>query len=128
MSDNYRTSILEEAIQLINGDRNNDYGDPLDDFKTTASLWQTYLARTIEARGHLMLLPHDVAVLMNLLKIARISWSPEKGDHWADIAGYTGCGWDCVQRQEVPIACFYCDNGYFCDCNEANAESTQEGF
>lgn len=128
MSDNYRTSILEEAIQLINGDRNDSYGDPVDDFKTTASLWQTYLSRTISARGRLVLMPHDIAVMMDLLKIARISWSPEKRDHWADLGGYTGLGWDCVQRQEVPIACFYCDNGYFCDCNEANAESTQEGF
>lgn len=99
MADNFRTDILEEAIELINGDRNNDYGDPLDDFSTTASLWQTYLARTIIARDGLELRAHDVAILMSLLKIARMSWSPTKRDHWADLAGYTACGWDCVERQ-----------------------------
>ena len=99
MPDNFRTDILEEAIELINGDRNNDYGDPLDDFSTTASLWQTYLSRTITARDGLNLQAHDVAILMSLLKIARMSWSPTKRDHWADLAGYTACGWDCVERQ-----------------------------
>lgn len=100
MTQNFRSEILEEAISLINGDRNVDYGDPVDDFSTTASLWQTYLARTIEARGGLNLQAHDVAVMMILLKVARISWTPNKKDHWADIAGYDGCGWDCVQRQD----------------------------
>lgn len=96
---NNRTELLEESINLINGERNSTYGDPLDDFATTATFWQTYLLRTFEARGGLNIKPHDVAVMMNLLKIARISWSPEKRDHWADLGGYTGCGWDCVVRQ-----------------------------
>lgn len=100
MSQNFRSEILEEAINLINGDRNVDYGDPVDDFTTTASLWQTYLSRTMDARGGLYLRAHDVAVMMMLLKVARISWTPDKRDHWADIAGYDGCGWDCVKRQD----------------------------
>jgi len=122
MSDNFRSQILNEAITLINGDRNNDYGDPLDDFSTTASLWNTYINRTIDARGDLQLSPHDVAVLMVLLKVARLSWTPEKKDHWADIAGYTGCGWDCVMRQDETISCEYCDNGWTCDCGGASDE------
>lgn len=100
MTENNRTDILSEAINLINGERNSTYGDPMDDFQTTADLWQTYLSRTINARGGLTIRAHDVAVLMSLLKIARMSWSPTKRDHWADLAGYTGCGWDCVVRQD----------------------------
>lgn len=98
--ENNRTDILNEAIKLINGERNSTYGDPLDDFATTAGMWNIYVQRIIEARGTLDIKPHDVAVMMNLLKISRISWSPEKRDHWADLAGYTGCGWDCVVRQD----------------------------
>lgn len=94
-----RASALAEAIHLINGDRNATYGDPVDDFQTTADLWNIYIDRTFEARGSLALRPHDVAVMMDLLKIARISWSPEKRDHWVDLAGYAGCGWECVVRQ-----------------------------
>lgn len=101
MASNPRSEILEEAIHLINGDRNNDYGDPLDDFSTTASLWSTYITRCAMVRGHMALSPHDVAVLMVLLKVSRISQSPEKRDHWADLAGYAGCGWDCVVRQDA---------------------------
>lgn len=94
-----RTKILEEAASLINGDRDSTYGDPYDDFTTTANLWASYLSRSMESRGgEFKILPHDVAVMMALLKIARISYSPDKRDHWADLAGYTGCGWDCVSR------------------------------
>jgi aminoglycoside phosphotransferase (APT) family kinase protein len=101
MIDNNRSEILNEAINLINGDRNAHYGDPLEDFQTIGTFWTTYLTRTMEARGVLDIRPHDVAVLMDLLKIARISWTPEKRDHWADLAGYAGCGWDCVVRQDA---------------------------
>jgi len=98
---NHKADILNEALSLINGDRQTQYGDPIDDFRTTAALWQVYIERTVAVRGGLNLQPHDVAVMMDLLKIARISWSPEKRDHWADLAGYAGCGWDCVVRQDA---------------------------
>lgn len=124
MSENFRSEILNEAITLINGERNSTYGDPLDDFNTTATFWNTYLRRTLDARGGLDLKPHDVAVMMSLLKIARMSWSPEKRDHWADLAGYTGCGWDCVQRQDdlTEPQCPYCTSGWACDCGKANPD------
>jgi hypothetical protein len=38
----------------------------------------------------------DVAIMMNLLKISRLSWSPTKEDHWVDAAGYAACGAECV--------------------------------
>lgn len=91
-----RRLILEEAIELIDGDRNRDYGAPGGDFATTAAFWQTYFDRTIEKRGKLWVRKHDVAICMDLLKISRIAWTPEKRDSWADVNGYTGCGWECV--------------------------------
>jgi hypothetical protein len=97
---NNRTDILAEAESLVNGDRNDSYGDPIDDFATTAEMWSTYLRRVVDKRESTQLKPHDVAVMMTLLKISRISWSPEKRDHWADSAGYIACGWDCVVREE----------------------------
>lgn len=124
MTENYRSKILMDAVGIINGARNNDYGDPLDDFSTTAEFWQTYIDRTMKARGGLELQAHDVAVMMMLLKIARISWTPDKEDHWMDIAGYDGCGWDCVVRQEdlTEPQCEYCLNGWACDCGQANPD------
>lgn len=99
MASEDRKQVLLEAANLIVGDRNDDYGDPYDDFGMTANLWHLYLTRIINRNcGTLTLNPHDVAVMMILLKISRLSWTPNKKDHWVDIAGYTGCGWDCVTR------------------------------
>jgi hypothetical protein len=94
-----RSYVLRTAEVHVNGERNIDYGDPISDFRTTADLWETYLRRTVECRGSLSLKPHDVAAMMILLKISRISWSPEVEDHWIDAAGYAACGYDCTKRQ-----------------------------
>jgi len=98
---NARSEVVKEADSLVNGDRNVDYGDPIQDFATTAEFWETYLLRIIERRKGLVLKPHDVAVMMQLLKISRTTWSPEKKDHWVDNIGYAACGWDCVTRQDL---------------------------
>jgi len=89
---NPRAEVLLTAEELVNGDRNMQYGDPTADFQRTATFWTTYLdgKTTIEA--------HDVAVMMALLKCSRIRWSPEKLDSWVDGAGYMACGWDTVKR------------------------------
>ena len=81
-----RSEVLTEANDLINGDRNNQYGPPTKDFTRTARMWSAYL--DIEIR------PHDVAALMALLKLSRIAWQPEKRDSWVDLAGYAACGYE----------------------------------
>jgi hypothetical protein len=96
---NYRSYALRTAEQHVNGARNVDYGDPISDFRTTATLWAEYLRRVIERRDGVDLQPHDVAAMMMLLKISRLSWSPEVDDHWIDAAGYAACGLDCTKRQ-----------------------------
>jgi hypothetical protein len=79
-----REHVLRTAEQLVMGDRNKDYSDPSDNFRQTADLWEAYLGTPIKA--------HDVAVLMILAKVARLSVSPDKADSWIDIAGYAACG------------------------------------
>lgn len=96
-----RAELLVEASKLIDGDRNVQYGDPIDDFSLTASMWQDYLRRIMVTRNtpeEVYLDPHDVAVMMLLVKVSRLAQSPEKRDHWLDIAGYAGCGWECVEQ------------------------------
>lgn len=89
---NPRSHILAEADELVNGDRNNAYGPPSQDFARTAQMWSAYLGVPVEAR--------DVAAMMAMLKLSRIRWSPERRDHWVDLAGYAACGWDCVQAED----------------------------
>jgi hypothetical protein len=100
-SKSVRRELLEESIELIDGDKNRSYGAPGGDFATTAEFWQTYLNRTIAKRGNLVIEKHDVAVMMNLLKISRIAWMPDRRDSWADVGGYTGCGWECVGEENA---------------------------
>lgn len=83
---NERTRLLTDAEKIINGDRNNEYGEPTQDFDRTAIMWSMYLGRELQA--------HDVAAMMILLKLSRIVWSPKNRDHWLDIAGYSACGYE----------------------------------
>lgn len=98
--ENARAKVLRQAEELVNGDRNASYGDPIQDFARTAVFWQEYLQGVVAKRGSLELQPHDVAAMMALLKISRLAWSPEKEDSWVDLAGYAACGFDCVERQD----------------------------
>ena len=38
------------------------------------------------------ILPETVALMMALLKVARLIKSPEHLDSWVDLAGYAACG------------------------------------
>lgn len=95
-----RSQLLNDAANIIDGDRNVDYGDPIDDFSVTAQMWQAYLRRIMVTRKteEIYLDPHDVAVMMMLVKVSRLTQTPTKEDHWLDIAGYAGCGWECVTQ------------------------------
>lgn len=101
-----RRKLLEEAADLIDGDRNVQYGDPNADFKRIAQIWNAYLAGVIEKKWdedmdsimYSLLDPQDIAAMMVGLKLSRISWSPENEDSWKDIAGYSGCGWHCANQ------------------------------
>jgi hypothetical protein len=95
-----RSDLLEKARECVDGDRNVQYGDPNADFQRTCAMQQIYLSGIKEKRGSVLLMPHDVAILNILQKISRIVWSPEKEDHWVDIAGYAACGADCIQPSE----------------------------
>lgn len=91
-----RGRVLTEANRLVNGDRNNQYGDPNQDFKRTAALWESYLRGCFEQRGETAIQAHDVGIMMMLLKISRISWSPGKMDSIIDAIGYGACAADCI--------------------------------
>lgn len=83
---NTRTDILATASTLINGDRQQDYGPPSENFGNIARLWRAYLT----SRGNMIhnLDSADVAYLMALLKLARASGTNTTFDTVADMAGY----------------------------------------
>ena len=88
-----RGAVLDEAKGLITGDRNNTYGPPHQDFQRSADAATAYGYRGPDGRD---LEAHDIALLVTLVKISRLMWTPDKRDSWVDIAGYAACGYECV--------------------------------
>ena len=88
-----RPEILEQARKCVCGDREQDYGSPEDSFQLIADLWTPYLKRKCVSEGaDVTINPEDVAVLLALLKVARIGTGRGKSDNWVDLAGYAACG------------------------------------
>ena len=84
-----RVETLDAAKKCVCGDREQDYGSAEKNFETITNLWKDYL----QAKGFKVdIKPHDVAAMMALLKIARISSGHAKADNWIDLAGYAACG------------------------------------
>lgn len=80
------TTILEEADQIIYGDREQTYGKPSKNLDCIAQLWTAYLTNRKNSDEELGAC--DVAAMMTLLKIARLANSPDHRDSLVDAVGY----------------------------------------
>jgi len=85
-----RDILLEEAGDLINKQRETDYGEASKNFQDIATGWSLILDRSVE--------PEDVALMMAWLKIARLFKSPNHRDSWVDLIGYAALGGELSQR------------------------------
>lgn len=85
-----RKEILEQAIKAVCTDRDGQYGSPENNFKVIAEFWTDYLrnSRTLKCGS---ISAKDVAVMMTLFKIARITTGKHKDDNFVDLAGYAAC-------------------------------------
>lgn len=95
-----RADILHAAEKCVCGQRETDYGTPEDNFKTIAELWEAYLNKACTRGVNVRVEAKDVAVMMALLKIARIAAGGGKADSWIDLAGYAACGAECEEVTE----------------------------
>lgn len=86
-----RSEILDAAKKCVCQDRNEQYGSPEDNFGKIAELWSAY-------RGELFL-KRDVAMMMALVKIARI-YAGETEDSYIDLAGYAACGGELASEEK----------------------------
>jgi hypothetical protein len=75
-------SILQEADSIINGDRQKEYGSPLQSFTRIAALWSPVLGVEVTAE--------QVALCMIGVKVSRYM-NGQQRDSIVDIAGYAGC-------------------------------------
>ena len=91
MTNHTRSEILDTAKEYVTKDRAATHGDMESNLTTISELWSVYLNANIK--------PHDVAVMMTLLKVARIKSNPRNPDHWIDCAGYSACGGELVAEK-----------------------------
>jgi hypothetical protein len=81
-------SILEQAAAIVDGDREQTYGDPGKNLRAIAGMWTQWLI----ARGHMppdfYLTTDDVACMMVQLKLARLANDPRHRDSQIDACGY----------------------------------------
>lgn len=82
-----RQQILEEAVTIITADREKSYGKPEDSFDAISEYWSVYLHQRGLMSYDRRLNSKDVAMLMTLLKIARMKHK-FKLDNFVDAAGY----------------------------------------
>lgn len=75
-----RAEILDAAKKIVTGDREKQYGKPEDNFAVIAEFWTTYIGHPISSE--------DVAIMMAILKIARIRSGNYKADSFVDGVGY----------------------------------------
>ena len=72
--------ILEQAAEVITGPRQEAYGSPKANFQRIADLWSTYCGVDFSQQ--------DVAIMMILLKVGRITEAGATEDTLVDICGY----------------------------------------
>lgn len=91
-----RAEMFKTAVKCVCCDREQDYGDPKISFEKIAEYWTTYCGYKFT--------PVDVAVMMILFKVSRMTTGQAKIDNWIDIMGYAACGGE-VEAVEISENC-----------------------
>ena len=80
-----RSSVLDTAKQYVTEDREATHGEMEDNFESIGMLWGQYFSYEQSFS------PTDVAVMMALLKIARLKSNKDNPDNYIDACGYMAC-------------------------------------
>jgi len=73
--------VLDKAQKLVDGrDKSDHYGPPEEFMRRLAKMWGGYLDQDLK--------PTDAAMMMALLKAARLRTNPDHEDSLVDFAGY----------------------------------------
>ena len=88
-----REDLLRQAIDIVCSDRNNQYGEPEDNFSIIGELWGAYLTARCASTGVTVKIgAQEAADMLILFKVARSATATTpKMDTYVDIAGYAAC-------------------------------------
>ena len=87
-----RSVLLAEASSLTSGERNKDYGDPVENMTHIASIFNAMTGHKIK--------PSEVPMFHIATKLARRRTSPLKRDHYVDIMAYVGIAYECEVEEK----------------------------
>lgn len=105
-----KRDVLEEAITTVAG-RGKSYGRPEDNFERIARLWSVHLINRygkhpdpdVKIQPYPYGLPdldaQDVAMMMVLMKVARLENDPSHHDSIVDVIGYAACLGEIVSKE-----------------------------
>jgi hypothetical protein len=92
-----REQLLAIAAGAVLKQRNHTYGAPEDAFGRVAALW-TALHPDRPAFEK-----HEVALMIGMVKVARLMENPTHKDSWADLAGYAACGYEAAINEAIDM-------------------------
>ena len=87
------TDYLKKADAVVNGSRQDDYGDSALNFQRIQDHWSAILGMPISAEQFTM--------CMIAVKLGRLFNTPKHEDSWIDIAGYVGCLSNIHQKEKA---------------------------
>ena len=77
-------TILDDADELIHGDRAEQYGDAQQSFENIADIWSVIIGAPVTTK--------QVALMLAGLKLARLAHDTGHRDSWVDLIGYAALG------------------------------------
>lgn len=86
----HRDELLDKAKETVTGPREKTYGSPEKSLAVIGKLWSVVLGTELR--------PGDIALMMALLKIARLIRDNYHEDSWVDLAGYAAIGSESSQK------------------------------
>lgn len=100
-----KKEVLDAAILAV-ADRGLNYGKVEDSFDRIARLWNVHLinAGIVKDPKEALINAADVAMMMALMKIARLQNMPSHLDSWVDLAGYAACGGEATKDARTSVA------------------------
>ncbi len=91
-----RDEILDQAKELINGERSKNYGDAFDNHSKIAEGWNIILRSALATQGYLT--ERHVILMMDWVKTSRLLHSLDHDDSWTDKCGYSALGGEFTEK------------------------------
>ena len=92
-----KRAVCDKIADIIEGPRDNDYGDFAENMEHTAALFTAYLWTQLKTP----ITSVQACDIISLIKFARTRTTPLEGDHHLDKGGYAVGAFLCSEAEEA---------------------------